>query len=84
MFILAATDYFSRWSEAAAYKEITAETVVLFFQTHVLHRFGVPRRILSDNGSQYRSNKILKFARSHNIDWRYSSILIEIFYDVKL
>ena len=73
-FILAATDYFSRWSEVAAFKEVTAETVVFFFQTQVLHRFGTPRRIISDNGPQYRSNKVLKFARSHKIDWRYSTI----------
>ena len=73
-FILAATDYFSRWSEAATFKEITAETVIKFFQHNILYRFGAPRRIISDNGPAYRNNKVLAFARAHKLDWRYSSI----------
>ncbi|XP_020681907.1 uncharacterized protein LOC110099160 [Dendrobium catenatum] len=37
-------------------------------------RFGVPRRIISDNGTAFKSIKIYKFVYRHKIDWRYSSI----------
>ena len=73
-FILAATDYFSRWSEVETFKEIMAEMVIKFFQNNVLYRFGVPRRIISNNGPAYRNNKLLSFTKAHKIDWRFSSI----------
>ena len=73
-FILAATDHFSKWTEAIALRVVTAEAIIQFFQNNIIYRFGVPRRIISDNGPAYRSNKISKFARGHKIDWRFSSI----------
>ncbi|KAI0494874.1 hypothetical protein KFK09_025020 [Dendrobium nobile] len=73
-FILAATDYFSKWAEAIPLKEVKSEDVMRFFRDHVVYRFGVPRRIISDNGPSFRSTKIARFARRHNINWRYSSI----------
>ncbi|XP_020703198.1 protein NYNRIN-like [Dendrobium catenatum] len=45
-FILAATDYFSKWVEAAPFKEVTSEHVINFFTHNVVYRFGVPRRII--------------------------------------
>ena len=41
-FILAATDYFSRWAEAILLKEVKVENVIKFFKDHVLYKFGTP------------------------------------------
>ncbi|KAG9444754.1 hypothetical protein H6P81_016094 [Aristolochia fimbriata] len=41
-YILAATDYFSKWAEAAAYREVKAATVVDFIRTQIIYRYGVP------------------------------------------
>ncbi|KAG9446928.1 hypothetical protein H6P81_013056 [Aristolochia fimbriata] len=49
-YILAATDYFSKWAEAAAYREVKAATVVDFIRTQIIYRYGVPRYIMTDNG----------------------------------
>ncbi|KAJ4769671.1 hypothetical protein LUZ62_053928 [Rhynchospora pubera] len=73
-FILAATDYFSKWSEAVALREVKTKDVTKFFKTHILYRFGTPRRIISDNGTAFKSAKVYEFAHHHKIDWRYSSI----------
>jgi ribonuclease HI len=73
-FILATTDYFSKWSEAVALKEVKATDVIKFFRTRVLFRYGTPRRIISDNGTAFKNAKIYAFASQYNIDWRYSSI----------
>ncbi|XP_020084900.1 uncharacterized protein LOC109707778 [Ananas comosus] len=73
-FILAATDYFSRWVEAIPLREVKADDIVKFFRENILYRFGVPRRIISDNGTAFRSFKVNRFATQHKIDWRYSSI----------
>ena len=74
-FILAATDYFSKWAEAVPLKEVKASDVVRFFiKTHILYRFGTPRRIISDNGTAFQNTKVYKMAEQFGIDWRYSTI----------
>ena len=73
-FILAFTDYFSKWAEARSFKEIKATTVVKFVKDHILYRFGTPRRVTSDNGAAFKNALIDKLASKFNIDWRYSTI----------
>jgi transposase InsO family protein len=43
---------------------------VLFF-TDIVHRFGVPNSIITDNGTQFTSKKFLSFCDDHHIrmDW---------------
>lgn len=73
-FILAATDDFSRWTEAVTLREVKADNVINFFERHVIFRFGIPDRIVSDNGPAFKSHKLHRFAAKYKIDWRYSSI----------
>jgi Integrase core domain len=73
-FILAATDYFTKWAEAVPLKEVKATDVVKFFKTHILYRFGTPQRIIFDNGTAFKSSKVYALAEQFNIDWRFSSI----------
>lgn len=73
-FILAATDYFSKWAEAIPLREVKTDNVMKFFRDNIVYRFGVPRRIISDNGTALKSAKIYRFIERHKIDWRYSSI----------
>jgi len=40
-FILAMTDYFSKWAEAIPLKEVKASNTIKFIKHHVLYRFGV-------------------------------------------
>ncbi|KAM1069500.1 hypothetical protein ACFX2B_001346 [Malus domestica] len=57
-YILAVTDYFSKWAEAIPQKEVKKETVVRFIKEHIIHRYGVPRYIVIDNGKQF-SNRLV-------------------------
>ena len=52
-FILAITDYFSKWAEAILLVEVKTSNVVNFIKHYVIRRFGVPRWIIHDNGSQF-------------------------------
>src|SRR3954466_10901643 len=54
-FILAIIDYFSKWAEAIPLREVKATDVVKFIKHHVIYRYGVPRRIVHDNGPQFIS-----------------------------
>jgi len=58
LYILAATDYFSKWAEAIALKEVKKENVVDFIRTHIIYRYGVPRYIVTDNGKPF-FNKLM-------------------------
>ena len=57
MYILVAVDYVSKWVEAIAYPRNDANTVVSFLQKNIWSRFGTPRTIISDGGSDF-ANKI--------------------------
>ncbi|KAM1524978.1 hypothetical protein ACFX10_009511 [Malus domestica] len=57
-YIIAATYYFSKWAEAIPLREVKKETVVRFIKEHIIHRYGVPRYIITDNGKQF-SNRLV-------------------------
>ncbi|XP_028555713.1 uncharacterized protein LOC114580929 [Dendrobium catenatum] len=67
-------DYFSKWAEAAPFREVTSKHVINFFTRNTIYRFGVPCRIISYNGTAFKSTKIYKFIDRHKIDWQCSSI----------
>lgn len=52
-YILAATDYFSKWAEAIPLKEVKKETVADFMKTQIIYRYGVPQYIITDNGTLF-------------------------------
>ncbi|KAG9450484.1 hypothetical protein H6P81_010449 [Aristolochia fimbriata] len=72
-YILAATDYFSKWAEAAAYREVKATTVADFIRTQLIYRYGVPRYIVTDNGTSFRNRVMDRFCEKFCIQQRMSS-----------
>ncbi|XP_025830531.1 uncharacterized protein K02A2.6-like [Agrilus planipennis] len=54
-FILVVTDLFSRWVEAFPISAATTAVVTRLLEQEVLNRYGYPRAILTDNGSQFTS-----------------------------
>lgn len=73
IFILAATDYFSKWAEAIPLRDVKAHTVEDFFRTHIIYRYGVPAKISSDNGTPFRNRVLDKFFAKYNIKQQYST-----------
>jgi hypothetical protein len=41
-FVLVATDYFTKWTEAVALKNMTHKEVIEFITEHIIQRFGIP------------------------------------------
>ena len=54
-YVLVIVDYFTRWAEAVPLSAITAEAVALAFIHGWVSRFGAPRRLHSDQGSQFEA-----------------------------
>jgi hypothetical protein len=50
--LLVAIDEFSKWIEVRPLNSIRSEQAVAFF-TNIIHRFGVPNSIITDNGTQF-------------------------------
>jgi hypothetical protein len=67
---LVAIDKFSKWIEVRPLTSIRSEQAVAFF-TNIIHRFGVPNSIITDNGTQFTRKKFLDFCEDHHIrvDW---------------
>ena len=66
-FILVITDYFSKWAEAAPLIEVQTFNVVNFIKHYVIHRFGVPRGIIHDNGPLFASQLFYQFCDKYQI-----------------
>jgi transposase InsO family protein len=68
--LLVAIDKFSKWIEVRPLTTIGSEQAVVFF-TNIIHRFGVPNSIITDNGTQFTGKKFLDFCEGHHIrvDW---------------
>jgi hypothetical protein len=58
IFLFIAIDTFTKWMEAMPLTNITLEAVVKFLQS-IIYMFGVPRRVLTDNGTQFKGVKFV-------------------------
>ncbi|XP_073035179.1 uncharacterized protein [Primulina eburnea] len=66
-FLLVFVDYFSKWIEAEPLAKITEQKVLKFLWKNILCRFGVPGRIISDNGRQFEGKKITTWCQEMKI-----------------
>jgi hypothetical protein len=72
-FILATTDYFSKWAEAVPLREVKSTNVINFLERHIIYRFEIPHRITSNNAKAFRSYKMHRFMEKYKIKWNYST-----------
>ena len=66
-FVLVATDYFTKWTEAVPLKNMTHKEVISFILEHIVHRFGIPQTLTTDQGSSFMSHQVREFAESLRI-----------------
>jgi ribonuclease HI len=60
-YVVVAVEYFSKWIEAKPLATITLVTVQKFFWQNIVCRFGVPKAITVDNGTQFEAEAFKKF-----------------------
>ncbi|KAL2253185.1 UNVERIFIED_CONTAM: Gag-Pol polyprotein [Sesamum indicum] len=53
-FVIVAVEYFSKWVEAEAVSKITEREAINFIWKNIVCRFGIPRVLISDNGTQFQ------------------------------
>jgi hypothetical protein len=72
-FILVATDYFTKWTEAVSLRNITHQEVINFVQEHIIYRFGVPQTLTTNQGPSFMSHQFRESAESLKIKLMNSS-----------
>lgn len=72
-YILVATDYFTKWAEAIPLKEVDQAAVIKFMAEHIIHRFGIPETIISDQTQYFVGKDLAKFAHEMEITLTHSS-----------
>ena len=55
-----AIDKFTKWPEVEAVRKVTTQSVVKFFKELVCH-FGVPNRVITDNGTQFTRHAFMQY-----------------------
>jgi hypothetical protein len=58
-FLFVDIDTFTKWMEATPVVNITQEAAVNFLKI-IIYRFNVPKRVLTDNGTQFKGAKFLR------------------------
>ena len=66
-FVLVATDYFTKWTETVSLKNMTHREVIEFITEHIIHRFGIPQTLTTDQGAAFISKEVREFAESYKI-----------------
>ncbi|XP_073277672.1 uncharacterized protein [Primulina huaijiensis] len=73
-FLLVAVDYFSKWVEAEPLAKITEQEVLKFLLKNIVCQFGVPRRLISDNGRQFQCKEITSWCQEMKITQFFTSV----------
>ena len=53
--LITMTEGLTKWVEAKAVKEANSMTMMKFLANEIVHRFGMPTTVITDNGSHFRS-----------------------------
>jgi hypothetical protein len=62
-FVLVAT----MWTEAVPLKNMTHKEVIEFITEHIIHRFGIPQTLTTDQGTSFVSKEVREFAELYKI-----------------
>jgi hypothetical protein len=63
--VLVATDYFTKWTEVVALKNMSHKEVIEFITEYIIHRSGIPQTLTTDKGTSFMSKEVREFAESY-------------------
>ncbi|XP_050285014.1 uncharacterized protein LOC126724576 [Quercus robur] len=69
-----ATEYFTKWAETVSFQKATGGVVANFIKENIIVRFGVPHRIISDNGTPFVNSDVRKMMKFYQVKYHRSSL----------
>jgi transposase InsO family protein len=72
-FLFIAIDTFTKWMQAMPVVNIMQEAMVKFLQS-IIYRFDIPRRVLTDNITQFKGAKFVRCCANFGINHKPSSV----------
>ena len=73
-FLIVAIDYFTKWMEVESLATITSRKVEKFIWQNIITRFGLPRVLTVDNGTQFASATLRRYLEDFKIAMAYLSV----------
>jgi hypothetical protein len=71
--ILVATDYFTKWTEAIPTQNANHTVIINFLQENIFSRFGFPKRIVTDNATAFKDKHLVKLCEELGIQLVHST-----------
>uniref|UniRef100_A0A2N9I710 Uncharacterized protein n=1 Tax=Fagus sylvatica TaxID=28930 RepID=A0A2N9I710_FAGSY len=73
IWILVATEYFTKWVEAIPLKKATGAAVANFIREHIITRFGIPYKLITDNGTPFINKDVQEVLEHYRVKHRRST-----------
>ncbi|GKU96145.1 hypothetical protein SLEP1_g9416 [Rubroshorea leprosula] len=73
-YLVVTVDYFAKWIEAKPLSTTTERKIEEFLFNSILCRFGIPKRIIADNGLQFRATTLRSFCNDYGIELTLTSV----------
>lgn len=73
-YVIVAVYYFIKWVEVEPLFTITSAKVVSFVTKNLICRYGVPYKIIIDNGTQFESAHFQNFCNQYGISKSFSAV----------
>jgi transposase InsO family protein len=73
-YVVVAVEYFSKWIKAKPLATVTSATVQKFFWQNIVCRFGVPKAITVDNGTQFDAETFKDFCDQIGTKLHFASV----------
>jgi hypothetical protein len=67
-------DYFTKWTEVVALKNMTHREIIEFITEHIIHRFGISQTLTTDQRTYFMSKEVREFVESYKIKLLNSSL----------
>ena len=72
-YVVILQDYFTKWPEAIAMKNVTSENIRQWLLTDIIPKYGVPNELITDQGVQFVAESFKSFCLSVGIKQRFTS-----------
>ena len=73
-YAIVAVDYFTKWAESEPLATITSKKMINFVTKNIICRYGVPQKIITDNGTQFESEEFQDFCKRFKIQKSFSVV----------